>query len=159
MDQIKLETMQETDLSQVITIANEVNLGVWQIDDYKDELKRKDSYILVAKRWRTVIGFIVIRFILVDTKNKSVFSEADIINIGVLENCQRQGIGNLLLNGFLVNADKLRIKAVWLEVRESNVEAQNFYRSNGFVQVQRRKNFYKRPSEDALIMRLKIVIV
>lgn len=73
MDQIKLETMQETDLSQVITIANEVNLGVWQIDDYKDELKRKDSYILVAKRWRTVIGFIVIRFILVDTKNKSVF--------------------------------------------------------------------------------------
>jgi len=60
------------------------------------------------------------------------------------------------LNEFLMNADKLKIKTVWLEVRESNTEAQNFYRLNGFVQVQKRINFYIQPPENALVMRLEL---
>jgi len=73
-----------------------------------------------------------------------------------LINYQRKGIGTLLLNEFLINAQKLKINTVWLEVRELNKKAQNFYRSNGFVQAQKRINFYTHPSEDALVMRLKL---
>ncbi len=153
MNQIKLESMQQADLPQVVAIASEVNLGIWRVDDYKEELDRKDSYLLAAKRHRTVIGFIAVRFTLADSSDKSIFSGADIINIGVLKNYQRKGIGSLLLNEFLINAEKLKIKTVWLEVRESNTEAQSFYRLNGFIQVQKRINFYTQPSEDALVMR------
>lgn len=156
MNQTKLESMQQGDLPQVVAIASETNLGVWQIDDYKEELDRKDSYLLAAKRHQTVIGFIAARITLTDSNNKSIRSEADIINIGVLKNHQRKGIGSLLLNEFLTNVEKLKIKTVWLEVRESNTKAQNFYRLNGFVQVQKRINFYTQPSEDALVMRLEL---
>ncbi len=156
MNQIKLESMQQADLPQVVAIASEVKLGVWRIEDYKEELNRKDSYLLAAKRCRTVIGFIAVRFTLADSNNKSVCSEADIINIGVLKNYQRKGIGSLLLNKFLIDTEKLKIKTVWLEVRESNTEAQNFYCSRSFVQIQKRKNFYTQPSEDALVMRLEL---
>ncbi len=152
MNQIKLESMQQADLPQVVAIASEVNLGVWRVNDYKEELDRKDSYLLAAKRCRTVIGFIAVRFTLADGSEKSICSGADIINIGVLKNHQRKGIGSLLLNEFLVNAAKSKIKTVWLEVRESNTKAQNFYRLNGFIQVQKRINFYAQPLEDALVM-------
>ncbi len=156
MGQIKLELIQEVELPQVIAIASEVNLGIWRINDYKEELYRKDSYLLAAKRCRTIIGFIAVRFTLTDSRDKSICPEADIINIGVLRNYQRKGIGTLLLNEFLINAQKLKINTVWLEVRELNKKAQNFYRSNGFVQAQKRINFYTHPSEDALVMRLKL---
>jgi len=73
-----------------------------------------------------------------------------------LKKYQKKGIGSLLLNEFLMNADKLKIKTVWLEVRESNTEAQNFYRLNGFVQVRKRINFYIQPLENALVMRLEL---
>lgn len=156
MNQIKLELMQQIDLPQVIAIAIELNLGIWQIDDYKEELDRKDSYLLVAKEGRDVIGFIAVRFILIDGNDKSINSEANIINIGVIESYQRKGIGKLLLNGILIKTEKLRVSTIWLEVRESNTEAQNFYRSRGFVQIQKRKIFYTQPSEDALVMRLEL---
>lgn len=156
MNQVKLKAMQQNDLPQVIAIANEVNLGAWRIDDYREELKRKDSYLLAAKRCGTVIGFIAVRFTFADNNDKSICREATIINIGVLKIFQRKRIGSLLLNEFLINAYKLKIKTVWLEVRESNTEARNFYRLNAFVQVQKRSNFYTRPSEDALVMRLEL---
>jgi len=159
MNRIKLETMHQTDLPQVVGIANRLNLGFWQMVDYKEELERKDSYLLTAKRCQTVIGFMVVRLMLANSNDQSICSEADIINFGVLENYQRKGIGSLLLDKFLNNAGKLKIKTIWLEVRESNIVAQNFYHLNGFVQVQKRKNFYTRPSEDALVMRLELTDV
>jgi ribosomal-protein-alanine N-acetyltransferase len=156
MNQIKLESIQQADLSQVVALASKVNLSVWRTDDYKEELDRKDSYLLAAKRFGIVIGFIAVRLTLADSNDKSICSEADIINIGVLKKYQKKGIGSLLLNEFLMNADKLKIKTVWLEVRESNTEAQNFYRLNGFVQVRKRINFYIQPPENALVMRLEL---
>ncbi len=156
MIQIKLESIQQSELSQVVSIASEVNLGVWRIDEYKKELDRKDSYLLGAKKYQIVIGFIAVRFTLADSTDESIWSEANIINIGVLKNHQRKGIGSLLLNKFLINAGKLKIKTVWLEVRESNKVAQNFYRLSQFVQVQKRINFYTQPSEDALVLRLEL---
>jgi ribosomal-protein-alanine N-acetyltransferase len=156
VSQVKFELMQHIDLPQVIEIMSEVNLGIWRIDDYKEELGRNDSYLLTAKECQNVIGFIAVRFTLADINNKSICLEADIINIGVLKNHQGKGIGSSLLNKFLISARQLKIKTVWLEVRESNIKAQKFYRLNGFVQVQKRINFYTQPLEDALIMQVEL---
>jgi ribosomal-protein-alanine N-acetyltransferase len=156
MNQIKLELMQQGDLPQVVTIADQVKLSIWRIDDYKEELGRKESYLLTAKKYQTVIGFIAARFTLADSSDKPMYSEADIINIGILKHYQSKGFGSLLLKKFLINVRRLKIKTVWLEVRESNTRAQNFYQLNGFVQVRKRTNFYAQPSENALVMQLKV---
>jgi hypothetical protein len=57
MNQIKLELMQQSDLPQVVAIADQVKLSIWRIDDYKEELGRKDSYLLTAKKYQTIRYF------------------------------------------------------------------------------------------------------
>ena len=46
------------------------------------------------------------------------------------------------------------VEAVYLEVRESNAAAQRMYAHRGFSRVGRRRRYYRRPEEDALILRL-----
>ena len=46
--------------------------------------------------------------------------------------------------------------SITLEVRESNAAAIAFYRKNGFVPVGRRKGFYEKPVEDALIYKREL---
>lgn len=58
------------------------------------------------------------------------------------------GIATSLLN-FMENLYK-GIKNITLEVRESNKEAINFYKKNGFKKITKRKNYYK--DEDAILM-------
>jgi ribosomal-protein-alanine N-acetyltransferase len=45
---------------------------------------------------------------------------------------------------------------IFLEVRESNVGAQSVYLERGFSVIGRRRSYYSSPTEDALIMRLRV---
>ena len=71
---------------------------------------------------------------------------------------KRQGIGNELLKKVENISNKFGIKEIFLEVRESNQEAINFYKKNGFIEVGIRKNYYKlyEGREDALIFSKKL---
>jgi ribosomal-protein-alanine N-acetyltransferase len=84
-------------------------------------------------------------------------NECEIYNIGVKEPWRKIGIGNLLLKKVVEKSKKLNIKSIWLEVRESNKTAINFYQKHKFKEVHRRKNFYNNPVEQAIIMRLDIL--
>ena len=65
---------------------------------------------------------------------------------------RRQGIGYELVNRMLEEMILRGVSSVLLEVRESNLPAQNCYARAGFVPVGRRKNYYELPKEDALLM-------
>ena len=71
---------------------------------------------------------------------------------------KRQGIGNELLKKVESIANKFGIKEIFLEVRESNEEAISFYKTNEFIQIGLRKNYYKLfdGREDALIFSKKL---
>lgn len=82
-----------------------------------------------------------------------VGDEAELANIAVAPGARGQGVGRTLLDALL---DALRARGgatVFLEVRDSNEAAQALYRSRGFVSAGRRKGYYRRPTEDALVMR------
>lgn len=81
-----------------------------------------------------------------------VLDEAHITNIGVHPLYRRQGIGQGLLRGLLLEAIKKAVKSLTLEVRESNKAAQALYGQHGFLVQGRRKNYYQNDQEDALIM-------
>ena len=51
---------------------------------------------------------------------------------------------------------KIRIKNIFLEVRESNQTAINFYKKNKFKEISIRKNYYSKPTENAIIMKLEV---
>ena len=78
--------------------------------------------------------------------------EAHISTIAVQPDWRRLGIGELLLVAMLDRATELEADMATLEVRVSNVTAQNLYRKYGFRQVGLRRRYYRDSDEDALIM-------
>ncbi len=58
-----------------------------------------------------------------------------------------------MLDVLLIDLGRKGVKAAFLEVRESNAAARGLYGSRGFREIGRRKNYYRRPVEDALVMR------
>ncbi|MBV9880932.1 MAG: ribosomal protein S18-alanine N-acetyltransferase [Gemmatirosa sp.] len=79
--------------------------------------------------------------------------EAEIANIAVAPTLRARGIGARLLDAALAEVTRRGAASVYLEVRESNAAARRLYASRGFVEIGRRRNYYRRPLEDALVMR------
>lgn len=78
--------------------------------------------------------------------------EAELLNLAVSNESRRQGIGSALLRQLLDSAAAHGVRTVYLEVRESNAGARGLYGFHGFVEVGRRRGYYQRPAEDALIL-------
>ncbi|HEY0427861.1 MAG TPA: GNAT family N-acetyltransferase [Pyrinomonadaceae bacterium] len=149
-------------IEEVKRIESENNLSVWMIEDYQSELPRKDSIALIAIFEEKIIGFIVARLIMqedfdIDSgEDLNNSNEAEIYNIAVKKDFQKIGVGQSLMEAFLCLVKKQTALKVWLEVRESNRLAFDFYQKNGFTEAYRRKNFYHSPVEDVLVMRLDL---
>ena len=78
--------------------------------------------------------------------------EAHITNIAVRKRCQRQGIGELLLISIIDLAKEMKTSVMILEVRASNLPAQNLYHKYGFRQVGIRRGYYLDNKEDGILM-------
>lgn len=89
---------------------------------------------------KQVLGYALLR----------ILDDAELLLIGVAEDCRGQGIGRALLETILTYTED---RDVFLEVRESNAAAIGLYRSCGFEQIAKRVHYYKEPFEDALILR------
>lgn len=73
----------------------------------------------------------------------------EILAIATVEEYRNKGIAQELL-------DKIKTKDIFLEVRESNEKAINFYKKNDFKQISIRKGYYSDPTEDAIIMKMEV---
>ncbi|MBC8088984.1 MAG: ribosomal protein S18-alanine N-acetyltransferase [Phycisphaerae bacterium] len=78
--------------------------------------------------------------------------QGEIANIAVSRKAQRRGLAGRLLDDALQFATQAAVVAVFLEVRESNEAARALYRSRRFQEIGRRKGYYQRPTEDALVL-------
>ncbi len=82
--------------------------------------------------------------------------EGQITNIATHPDHRRHGYGAAIVRTLLRHAKDAHLESVSLEVRASNEAAIALYRAAGFVEVGRRKGFYTKPTEDALVMVCKI---
>ena len=73
----------------------------------------------------------------------------EILAIATIEKYRNKGIAQELL-------DKIKTKDIFLEVRESNQIAISFYKKNDFKEISIRKNYYSKPNENAIIMKLEV---
>ena len=85
-----------------------------------------------------------------------VVDEAHITNIAILPEYRGMKLGETLLKKVMTEAKRLGAKSMTLEVRMSNMIAQNLYRKLGFQNGAIRKNYYTDNHEDALVMWVKI---
>jgi [ribosomal protein S18]-alanine N-acetyltransferase len=107
------------------------------------------SYIvgLVAERAGTIEGYLVAR---------EIAGEAEILNLAVVPEERRAGLGGTLLDAGLERLAERNAERVWLEVRESNAAAQALYVRRGFATAGRRTRYYRAPVEDALVLSLDL---
>jgi ribosomal-protein-alanine N-acetyltransferase len=92
------------------------------------------------------------------------FEEANLLNISVSPQFQRQSLGSQLMHRLLLICRINHARHLWLEVRESNQAAIRLYQAHDFDTIGRRKNYYRYRdeqgmpvSEDALLMSRKVV--
>lgn len=82
-----------------------------------------------------------------------VADEGEIANLAVDPEARRSGIGGALIDSAIGEARRLGVRALYLEVRESNGAARQLYASRGFLEVGRRRGYYRLPVEDAIVLR------
>ncbi|HZH29347.1 MAG TPA: ribosomal protein S18-alanine N-acetyltransferase [Pyrinomonadaceae bacterium] len=149
-----IESMSAHDLLEVVEIEEECHLSRWGWDSYYAELLRPEAIMIVARRARAdkqtghaLYGFLSARI---------SAQELHINNIGVHETARRRGIGHALMRTAVAAARERGARAAILEVRAGNVAAQSLYRRYGFEVVGRRRQYYREPPEDALLMRASL---
>ncbi|HEY0077956.1 MAG TPA: ribosomal protein S18-alanine N-acetyltransferase [Pyrinomonadaceae bacterium] len=154
-DEYVIEWMTEHDLIEVVEIEETSGLSLWGWEAYRAELDRRESVMLVARRAgaaygfekRRVEGFIAARL---------VGEELHINNIGVRAGSRQRGLGSSLLSTALRWGAREGALAAALEVRSANRAAQSLYRRHGFEVVGRRKSYYRQPTDDALVMSVRL---
>ena len=82
----------------------------------------------------------------------SVLDEGSIDNIAVAPPYRRRGIGDALLADAVRRGREEGLSFITLEVRASNTPAVRLYEKHGFREAGRRRNYYEKPREDAIIM-------
>ena len=116
----------------------------WSEDAFRKEITDNPvARYLVAEKDGAVIGFAGAWIIL---------DESHITNIAILAEHRGNGYGRALTAALMQYLSNLGAAYATLEVRKSNVTAQNLYKSLGYVSVGVRKRYYEDNGEDALLM-------
>ena len=116
----------------------------WSENSVASELRNKLALWLVAEEEGQVAGYI---------GSQTCGDESDMMNVAVHPDFRRRGIAEALVDGLTEELKKVESRCLTLEVRASNVPAIALYEKLGFSEIGRRKNYYRNPREDALIMR------
>lgn len=147
MTNITIEKMKDEDIDEALLTEQSHNIHILSKNILTEDIKNTNYYYLVAKTTDgKIVGYIGISYIL---------ENADIISIVVHKDYTKQGVASLLLQEIFKFAKENNIQRIMLEVRNSNLPAQNLYEKHDFKQISIRKNYYDN-AEDALIYVKKI---
>ena len=133
----------QSDLAAMCEIERECIADPWSLAAFESSFAADGAVFLAAEAENgEVCGFI--------TAN-AVLDEINIYNVAVREGFRRLGIASALL----AKLEEEKPRVINLEVRESNASAIALYEKCGFEQVGKRKNFYSKPTENAVLMTKK----
>jgi len=119
----------------------------WSARDFR-ECVASDVVFLVAETPGGVAGYVVAQ---------DAADEGEILNLAVTPARHRHGIGRALVERALRTLAGHGARSIFLEVRESNAAARALYAALGFEEVGRRPAYYRRPAEDAIVLRAAIL--
>ena len=135
--------MTEADLPAVLVIEERCFPDPWSEGIFRSALGDELCFWLVSESDGVVIGY---------SGMQSVLDEGYIDNVAVDPGFRRQGAASALLEALIAEAKRRELRFLSLEVRAGNEGAIALYTAFGFLPVGRRKGYYLRPPEDALIM-------
>ncbi len=144
---VQIRSLTEEDLENVLQIERAAFSTPWYESTFRGLLRRGDTDMLAALMEDRLVGYAVCW---------TVVDQAELGNLAVAEDARGRGVGRALLTAAMERVRRRGARECFLEVRESNYPAQTLYRQHGFEVVGRRRAYYSRPVEDALVMRLPL---
>lgn len=143
-DEISLRRMQEEDVEAVAAMEEALFSDAWSRNSLKNMTDSRCDFGYVCVGPNGILAYCLVR---------QVLDEGEILRIATSKNCQRRGFAEQLLRGLMTELSPVTI---WnLEVRESNYPAIHLYEKLGFSPIGVRKNYYREPTENALLMQLQ----
>ncbi|HFI0501236.1 TPA: ribosomal protein S18-alanine N-acetyltransferase [Streptococcus suis] len=111
----------------------------WTLEQIASSMASQDEDYYLAYEGQELVGFLAVQ---------TVLDEMEILQIAVKTDFQRLGIASQLMAAVMDwDGD------IFLEVRESNSAAQALYTRQHFTKIGKRKDYYRNPVEDAVIMK------
>ena len=146
-DAYRIRPAQPADADPLSAIERRCFGDPWSPAGFRYALLTPGTFGLVAERGSAVLGYLIARL---------VADEAEVLNLAVVPEARRRGIGGALLRAGLERCTEDQVKEVFLEVRESNHNARALYLAHGFRAVGQRAAYYRNPPEDAVVLRLTL---
>jgi len=137
------EPMEQRDLDQVCGLEKGCFNNPWSRESFLSDLRSENSCCLVIRLSTEVLGYIIGWFVL---------DELHVLNVAVHPRHRRKGLARILLDDLQRRAKERDCRGATLELRASNEAALGLYQGSGFHPVAIRRGYYRRPTEDAVVM-------
>ena len=139
---VTIREMTEDDIKSIAELEKECFSEPWSETSLRDELTNETARFYVLRDGKNLLGYI---------GANNICNEVYITNVAVNSECRGKGYGKILVNHLIKQSEAERAFFITLEVRKSNENAIKLYEKCGFKLIGERKNFYSKPTEDALI--------
>ena len=144
---VHIRWMIRRDMPEVLQTEQESFEFAWTEEDFLRCLRQRNCIGMVAEQGERVVGFMIYEL------HKA---KLHILNFAVHPSCRRGGIGNQMVSKLVSKLSSHRRTRITLEVRETNLAAQLFYRNQGFKAVKVLRSFYEDSGEDAFLMQYRL---
>ena len=145
---VHLRSMKRRDLPEVLAIEADSFEFPWLKEDFLDYLKQRNYIGMVAEHKDLVVGFMIYEY------NKTRFQ---VLKVATAPDFLRRGVGTQMVSRLLGKLSSAqRHSWVFLDVRETNLAAQLFFRSVGFRAVFISREYYEDTSEDGYLMEYQL---
>ena len=115
----------------------------WDWRSVSDLITTEGAMCFTAKEGGRVVAYVIGRLIA---------PEGEIYRVAVREEYRRRGIAYRLLDYAVKTSRGRGLESLFLEVRSKNIAAISLYRAYGFTEVGRRRDYYRNPTDDAIVM-------
>lgn len=143
---VHIRWMIRRDMVEVLNIENQSFEFPWSEDDFIRCLRQRNCIGMVAEHDEIVAGFMIYEL----HRNR-----LHILNFSVSPDLRNMGVGTQMVEKLIGKLSSLRRSRILLEVRETNLVAQLFFRELGFRAISVLRDFYLDTTEDAYLMQYR----
>ncbi len=144
---VHIRWMIRRDMPEVLHTEQESFEFAWTEEDFLRCLRQRNCIGMVAEQGEKVVGFMIYEL------HKA---KLHILNFAVHPTFRRARVGSQMVAKLISKLSSHRRTRITLEVRETNLSAQLFFRSQGFRAVRVLRGYYEDSGEDAFLMQYRL---
>lgn len=132
-----------SDIPEIAKLEKKYIPEGWSENAFEKWFENDNTVIIKAVINNKIVGF---------ANGSWAADESELMNIAVDENFRKQGIASVLLRALEYHFIENGAEKIFLEVREKNTTAIKFYEKQGFIKNGLRKNYYRNPVDNGILM-------